>query len=225
MFPLRADIPARTRPVATIVLIVVNLATQVYLLTLAPGPRQDLIYRLAIIPSEITKLDPYTVDEVLYNGMTLLTAMFLHAGPIHLLGNMLYLWIFGGCIEDAMGHARFGLFYLACGVAASLAQIAASPDSAVPMVGASGAIAGILGAVIVMYPTARVLTLLILILIVKIVKIPALIFLGVWLLIQLLHAGASGPGAVAWFAHVGGFVAGVALITPLRRKRPRQRLF
>ncbi len=225
MIPLRDDNPARTAPVVTISLIVVNLAVSIYTLLLAPEVRDALTYRMAVIPSEIVNLDPFTINQALYNGMTMFTSMFLHGGPLHLISNMLYLWIFGNNVEDTMGHGRFALFYVLCGLSATVAQIVVGPASTIPMIGASGAIAGILGAYIVLFPTARVLTLLILVVIVRVVRIPAVILLGVWLLIQLIQAGGIESSGVAWFAHIGGFAAGLALIVPFRRKKPRHRLF
>ncbi|MCZ6697136.1 MAG: rhomboid family intramembrane serine protease [Acidobacteria bacterium] len=225
MIPLKDDIPARSAPIVTVGLIVVNLAASIYTLLLAPELREEFIYGMAVIPLEIVHLDPFTIDQALYNGMTLFTSMFLHGGPLHLISNMLYLWIFGNNVEDTMGHGRFVLFYLLCGLCATVAQIAAGPDSTTPMIGASGAIAGVLGAYIVLFPTARVLTLLILVVIVRIVRIPALILLGIWLLIQLIQAGGLESSGVAWFAHIGGFAAGLALIVPFRRRKPRHRLF
>jgi membrane associated rhomboid family serine protease len=137
---------------------------------------------------------------------------------------MLYLWIFGNNIEDTMGHGRFLIFYALCGLAGSFAQVAAHPASKLPMIGASGAIAGVLGAYLVLFPTARVLTLFFLFFFVRVVPIPAVIVLGIWLLLQLLSAGGAVGGGVAWFAHIGGFVTGLALIVPFRRRRPRDRL-
>jgi membrane associated rhomboid family serine protease len=225
MIPLKDDNPTRSVPVVTIALVVVNVAIFVWELLLPPTVRDDVILKMAVIPAEITHLAPFTVDQALYNGMTLFTSMFLHGSVLHLIGNMLYLWIFGNDIEDIMGHGRYLLFYALCGLAGSLSQIAVGPDSSVPMIGASGAIAGVLGAYLVLFPTARVLTLIFIVFFIRIVKIPALIVLGFWLLIQLLNAGQVVPGGVAWFAHIGGFVAGLALIVPFRRRRPRHRLF
>jgi membrane associated rhomboid family serine protease len=225
MIPLKDDNPTRTVPAVTVALIVVNVAIFVWELLLPPPVRDDLIYKMAVIPAEIAHLEPFTLDQALYNGMTLFTSMFLHGSVLHLIGNMLYLWIFGKNIEDIMGHVRFLLFYGLCGVAGSLVQVAVGSDSRIPMIGASGAIAGVLGAYLVLFPTARVLTLIFIVFFIRIVKIPALIVLGFWLLIQLLNAGQIVPGGVAWFAHIGGFAAGLALIVPLRRRRPRYRLF
>jgi rhomboid family protein len=157
--------------------------------------------------------------------MTLVTSMFLHGGWLHVLGNMLYLWIFGNNVEDVMGHVRFIVFYLVCGLAAAAAQIAVDPSSQVPMIGASGAVAGVLGAYLVMFPAARVHVLVFLIFFIRIVEVPALIVLGFWLLIQLIAAAQMAPGGVAWFAHLGGFLAGLVLIVPFRRRRIRTSLY
>ena len=140
--------------------------------------------------------------------------------------NMLYLWIFGNNIEDVTSHGRFLVFYLVCGLVASYCQVAASPESKVPMIGASGAISGVLGAYLIMFPAARVLTLVFVVFFFRVVPIPAIIVLGFWFLLQILNAGPMGPGGgVAVFAHIGGFVAGVALIPAFRRRRSRQSLF
>jgi membrane associated rhomboid family serine protease len=161
---------------------------------------------------------------VLAPPLTVLTSMFLHAGFAHLLGNMVFLWIFGNNVEDATGHPRFLLFYLACGVAAALSHILTRPGSTVPMVGASGAISGVLGAYFLLYPHARIVTLVLLGFFAQTVRIPAFFFLGLWFLMQLfpafLSVGGDG-GGVAWFAHIGGFVAGMLLLVPFKRRRAR----
>ena len=224
MIPLKDDNPTQSFPAVTLLLIAANLAVFVWELLLPAAQRQEAIVRMAVIPFEITQR-PFGLDRLLHNGLTLMTAMFLHGGLLHLGGNMLYLWIFGNNIEDATGHGRFLIFYLLCGIAASFAQVAAHPASKLPMVGASGAIAGVLGAYLVLFPTARVLTLMVFFFFVRVVPIPALIVLGFWLLLQLLSAGDGVGGGVAWFAHIGGFLAGLALIVPFRSKRPRHRLY
>ena len=180
---------------------------------------------LALIPHELTNNSPFDLHLLMYNTLTLLTSMFLHAGLFHLVGNMLYLWIFGTNVEDVMGQGRFLLFYTLCGLAGAGAQIAADPASSIPMVGASGAIAGVLGAYLVMFPTARVLTLFFFVFFVRVIPIPALIVLGIWLLIQLINAGQITPGGVAWFAHLGGFIAGLILIVFFRRRRIKHSLY
>jgi membrane associated rhomboid family serine protease len=225
MIPLKDDNPTRTVPFVTLALIVANSLVFLWELSLAPGRQQEAILSLAVVPSELSRIGSLGTGALLYNGMTLVTAMFLHGSILHVAGNMLYLWIFGNNIEDVMGHVRFAIFYLLCGLAATLTQVAATPASRAPMIGASGAIAGVLGAYLILFPTARVLTLFYLIVFVRVVPVPAVIILGVWFLLQLVSAGEFAPGGVAWFAHIGGFVTGLALIVPFRRRRPRHRLY
>ena len=155
--------------------------------------------------------------------LTLFTAMFVHGGLLHILGNMLYLWIFGNNIEDALGHLRFFFFYFLCGLAATLAHVLSAPSSKVPIVGASGAIAGVLGAYFITYPRARVSVLFL----IWVVKVPAMLVLGLWFLIQIRNSMTSMPeaGGVAWFAHIGGFIAGMLLMARYRQKHRPQRVF
>jgi membrane associated rhomboid family serine protease len=156
--------------------------------------------------------------------VTVFTSMFVHGGWFHVGGNMLYLWIFGDNVEDAMGKLRFTVFYLACGVGAALAQSLATSGSAVPMVGASGAVSGALGAYLILYPHARVWTLVVFGFFWRVVPIPALVVLGFWIVVQALNGiltfGSGEPGGVAFLAHVGGFVAGMALVGLFRRREP-----
>ena len=157
-----------------------------------------------------------------------LTSMFLHGGLLHVAGNMLYLWIFGDNVEDTLGHGRFLLFYLLSGVAAAATQVAASPESTVPMIGASGAVSGVLGAYLILFPHATVLTLVMFFFFVRLVHIPAVIVLGLWIVVQLFNGlgafhSVGGEGGVAWFAHIGGFMAGIALLF-IMRPRSRVRL-
>jgi membrane associated rhomboid family serine protease len=157
--------------------------------------------------------------------LTLFASIFMHGGWLHIVGNMLFLWIFGNNVEDRMGRWRYALFYLVCGVIAALTQLATDPSSGVPNIGASGAIAGVLGAYIVLYPRARVLTAITLLVFFAIVEVPAVLLLGAWFLLQVLDGSAglvqAGAGGVAYFAHVGGFAAGLLLVWPLVRGRPR----
>jgi len=174
----------------------------------------DFVYAYAVIPFRFLELFPRDPVELL----TPVFAMFLHGGWLHILGNMLYLYIFGDNVEDMLGRGRFLLFYIACGVLSFAAQILFQTHSMVPNVGASGAIAGILGAYFILFPRARVLTLIPLFLFFPLVEIPAFVFLGIWFLIQFLSGAASLgrssalSGGVAWWAHIGGFVAGVVLL-------------
>lgn len=204
---------------------VINIGVFVRLLILPHAVYQETVLRLAVIPYELTHVPAGRLDLLGYNLLTILTSMFLHGGLLHLGGNLLYLWIFGNNVEDVMGRLRFLAFYLLCGLAGALAQIAVRPSSQVPMIGASGAIAGVLGAYLVMFPAARVMTLFFFVFFVRLIPVPALIVLGSWLLVQLINASHMGPGGVAWFAHLGGFLAGLVLIVPFRRRRVLHSLY
>ncbi len=225
MIPLKDDNPTRGFPFVTICVIVANVAVFVWELLLPSEAGKTLISALGVTPLRVTQIHPLDAAQLLRTGATLFTAMFLHGSIPHVALNMLYLWIFGNNIEDVMGHGRFLAFYMTCGLLASFSQVAASPHSMIPMIGASGAISGVLGAYLVMFPASRVLTLVFLVFFVRVVSVPAVIVLGVWFLLQLLNAGQLAPGGVAVFAHIGGFVSGVALVAPFRRQRPRQSLF
>lgn len=213
MFPLKDDIPTDKFPIVTIALIVINALIFFYSISLGED-FQYLIVKLGAIPYEITHQIEVTPEAAFPVNMTLLTAMFLHGGWLHIIGNMLYLWIFGNNIEDKLGRFKFILFYLLSGIIASMVFVLTSPNSTVPMVGASGAIAGVLGAYLLKFPHARILTLIFLGFFVRIVRIPAVYVLGFWFIIQLIYALpsiGSNAGGVAWFAHIGGFVAGMGL--------------
>ena len=222
MIPLKDDNPSRSVPVVTLLLIAANLAIFAYEVTLPSAALQALILDLGAVPSSFGL---HNLPASLGGGipwLTLITSMFLHGGILHLGGNMLYLWIFGDNVEDAFGHLRFVIFYLLCGMAASLLQIAAMPSSSIPLVGASGAIAGVLGAYVLLYPAARIRTLIILIFFIRIVPIPALFVLGLWFLMQVLSVPASGRSGVAFIAHIGGFLTGMLLMGLfVRRGRKR----
>ena len=213
MFPISDVIPSRTTPVVTIGLIGLNALAFLYELRLGDA-ELDLLARTAgIVPAAFSLAD-------------VLTSMFLHGGWVHFLGNMLYLWIFGDNVEDHFGHGRFLLFYVACGTAAAFTQVLINPVSTVPMIGASGAIAGVMGAYFVLFPQSRVLAAVFIIFIIDIIEIPALFFLGIWFLMQLFSGVGSlvetAEGGVAFFAHVGGFAAG-ALTGLLVRMRANAR--
>ena len=186
-----------------------------------PIPQDDLfVMKFALTPGELlggTDLPP-TIPLPLW--VTLITSVFMHGGIMHVLGNMLYLWIFGDNVEDAMGPARFLIFYLFCGLAATFAQIALGPSSTVPLLGASGAIAGVLAAYFMLFPYSKVLTLVPIFFFLRLISIPAVFFLGFWFILQVI-SGTTSLGmssGVAWFAHIGGFVAGALLVFPLRRR-------
>lgn len=221
MIPIRDENPTRRTAYVTIAIIVLCVLVFIWQLSHPARAQQALVYSLGFIPATVfadARLPPelYLVPP----EMTLFTAMFMHGGLLHLGGNMLYLWIFGNNVEDAMGRVRFVLFYLLCGVAASFAQAWSNPDSTLPMIGASGAVAGVLGAYLLLHPSARVLVVLPLGFILYPFHLPAVAVLGIWFLIQFISYGGSSPDepGVAWLAHVGGFLAGMALI-PLFKER------
>ena len=214
----------------TWVLIACNILVFLWELGLGPGLETRAL-GLAFVPARFFGHDPHA-GEAAARVVPLLASMYLHAGWLHLLGNMLYLYIFGDNVEDALGHMPFFLFYTASGVVAALAQAFAAPASKVPMVGASGAIAGVLGAYFVLYPGARVVTLIPIFIFFQIIEVPAFFFLMFWFLLQfvsgaLASAAHSGlQGGIAWWAHVGGFVTGLAVALAVRIARassPRSR--
>lgn len=214
MIPLRDVIPSRTTPFVTVCLISLNAVAFLFELTL-PADRLDSFLRT------------YGLVPAVLDWTTVLTSMFLHGGWLHFVGNMLYLWIFGDNVEDRMGHARFIAFYLLCGATAALAQVLMRPDSMVPTIGASGAIAGVMGAYLVLFPHSRVLTLVPLFVIWEIIEVPAVLFLGLWFVVQLfsgvgsLAVSTGDTGGVAFWAHVAGFVAGLGGVFVFRRRQRR----
>src|SRR5262249_19645950 len=202
MIPLRDVIPSRTTPYITVLIIVINSLAWLYEVSLPRRVLESFLQVYGVVPAN-------------FQGYTLFTSMFLHGSWMHVLGNMWYLWIFGDNIEDRVGHGRFIIFYLLCGIAASLGQVAMDPTSTLPTIGASGAIAGVMGAYFVLYPQSRVLTLIPFIWL-QIVELPAVVLLGFWFLMQIFSAGTiamtattHGSGGVAFAAHVAGFVMGV----------------
>jgi membrane associated rhomboid family serine protease len=219
MIPIRDSNPTRYFPVVTVLFIVINVAVYLYEYALGENGGRVFIASYALVPERLFHASA-AVHGPVPAGVTILTSMFLHGGFFHIAGNMLYLWIFGNNIEDAMGRARFVAFYLVCGAVAALGHALLNTRSTVPMIGASGAISGVLGAYLLLYPNARVMTLFILGFFVRMIEIPALVVLGFWFVFQILNAMvASGEGGgVAWFAHLGGFIAGMALIGFFKRK-------
>jgi membrane associated rhomboid family serine protease len=217
VIPIRDVIPSRTTPVVTVAIIAINAAVFLYQQTLNEPQLMRFVYSYALVPAT------FSIPAVL-------TSMFMHGDWMHFLGNMLFLWIFGDNVEDRVGHGRFVLFYVLCGAAAALAQVWITPASRVPMVGASGAIAGVMGAYFVMFPHSRVLTLIPIFFFIELVEVPAIFFLGIWFLLQFLSgvtslgvARTQDVGGVAFWAHVAGFVAGVIWIFVFRRPE-RQRV-
>lgn len=221
MIPLKDDIPTRTFPFVTILLIAVNAILFFYQRSLDVRSLSNLIYRFGCTPYEIT----HGVDVQVSSGFpvhfTLVSSMFLHGSWLHMIGNMLFLYIFGDNVEDWLGHGLFLLFYLGCGIAANVAHSLVSFNSTVPAIGASGAVAGIMGAYLILYPRARVLTLVILLFFIRFVMLPAYIFLGFWIFIQILSSllGLAGSTNIAFFAHIGGFFVGLLIIRKLKMRR------
>lgn len=220
MIPIRDDNPVRIAAFVTWGLMGLNVAAFVVQL-MSGSDVVQLVYGLGAVPAFLTGRVPGG-DPVLV-WLTPLTSLFLHGGLLHLGGNMLYLWIFGNNVEEAMGHGRFLAFYLVCGALATGGHVLANPASEVPVIGASGAISGVLAAYLLLFPHARVLTLIPLGFFTRLVYIPAVALLGFWILIQVvsgLLAPQDGAG-VAWFAHIGGFLAGLVLVVPFKRRGVR----
>jgi len=212
MIPLRDVIPSRTTPYITVTIIVLNALAWFFELALQRDVLPVFLHLYGVVPAD-------------FSAPTLITSMFLHGSWSHVIGNMWYLWIFGDNVEDRMGHGRFLAFYLLCGIAAALGQVAIDPESTLPTIGASGAIAGVMGAYFVLYPRSRVLTLIPLIIFYwEVIELPAVFLLGFWFLMQLFNAGAvavtasTSGGGVAFMAHVVGFVTGVLGVFVFRKR-------
>ncbi len=212
MFPLRDVIPSRTVPFITVTIIALNALAWVFELAIPRDSLPVFLQLYGVVPAE-------------FSPPTLITSMFLHGSWMHVIGNMWWLWIFGDNVEDRLGHGRFLVFYLLCGIAAALGQMLMDPSSTLPTIGASGAIAGVMGAYIVLYPHSRVLTLVPIFFFVEVIELPAVLLLGVWFVMQLFSAGAvavtasTASGGVAFMAHVAGFVVGMLGVVFLRKGR------
>ncbi len=222
MIPLKDLNPRRSTPFVTVLIILANVAVFLYQVSLGPSAGRALAYAFGMIPARVELFltgHPVTLSQAF---VPLLTSMFLHGGWLHLIGNMWFLWIFGDNIEDYLGHFNYLLFYLVCGVAAGLSHTFANLNSIVPAVGASGAISGVMGAYIVLFPASRVLTLIPLFFFFFTVQLPAVVILGYWFLIQFLSGvgslGVQTQGGVAFWAHIGGFVVGAVLVMGSRRQ-------
>jgi membrane associated rhomboid family serine protease len=218
LIPIRAEQPTRRKPVVTLSIIAANVAVLVYQTTLGQDGADAFVMNYGAIP-EVIVSDFHALPSLPQSWITLITSMFIHGGLLHLAGNMLYLWIFGNSIEDYIGRFRYLLFYLFCGVAAALTHTAVFPDSMVPMIGASGAISGVLGAYLITFPKTRVVVLIWFLLFLRFVRIPAILVLGLWFLLQVQGGFGSLAGqqeGIAFFAHIGGFVAGILLVLLFR---------
>ena len=224
MIPLHDDNPTTITPIVTVATIAVAVLVFLWQASL-PEPRlmaalyaygvvPAVLFGTASLPPEVAAVSPW---------MTIFTSMFMHGGWMHLIGNMLFLWIFGNNVEDAMGHVRYLAFYLVCGIAAALAQSLAAPDSEIPMIGASGAISGVLGAYLLLYPRAHVLVLIPLGVYLRTMRLPAMVVLGFWFVLQLINSALADPaqGGVAFGAHIGGFIAGMVLLPLFKHRNVR----
>jgi membrane associated rhomboid family serine protease len=226
MIPLRDDNPSTIKPAVTTAFVILCVLVFLWQFSLGPEGGERIIYSLGVIPAVLLGLRELPPDLALVPpSMTALTSMFMHGGWMHLIGNMLYLWIFGDNVEDSMGHARFAIFYVLCGLAAVFAQALPEPGSTIPMVGASGAISGVLGAYLLLFPHARVLVAIPFGFILHTTRIPAGLVLVLWFGLQLLSnlMTPAGEGGVAFRAHIGGFIAGMALIPFFKERRFRLR--
>lgn len=222
MIPYKDDNPTASAPFVTLFIIALNVAVfimQVFMRT----DGQNIVYAFGAVPHNIIT---FTSEQPIPPVMTIFTSMFMHGGLMHIGGNMLYFWIFGNNVEDRLGHLRFVFFYLFCGVVAAYAHALTDPGSVVPMIGASGAISGVLGAYVLLFPQARVHTVVFFGFFFQVVRIPALIVIGFWAIIQfasgLLSQAVLHQGGTAWFAHVGGFFAGLATIRLWLPRRSKQ---
>ncbi len=220
MFPLRDNIPSRSICIITILLIILNLYIYYQEILLSDALLTKIIKRYGLIPARLTAITAQgSLDFSPY--VTLISNLFLHGGWMHVLGNMWYMWVFADNVEDWLGHFRFIIFYLACGVIANITHIVLDPSSTIPTIGASGAVSGILGAYLVLYPKAKVKTLVPIFVFLSIFEIPAVIFLGLWFIFQLFSGTAalhSSGSNIAWWAHIGGFIGGMILIRFFRRR-------
>lgn len=224
MIPIRDENPTRSTPFVTIGLIAANVLVFALQMLQPLESQQDFVFAWGAIPRDIT-LGWDLLPAIPIAWVTLFTSMFMHGGLMHLGGNMLYLWIFGNNIEDRLGHVWFLFFYVIGGLVAAMSHVLFDPSSEIPMVGASGAISAVLGAYMLAYPKARVVVLLWIVFLVRFIRVPAILMLGVWFVMQLsgfFNDMSREGGGVAWLAHIGGFVAGIVLafLSGIRPARP-----
>jgi len=226
VLPLRDTIPHQRPPITTVALIIANVLAFWGELNLPAGRQQSFFEVFGLIPARFTSPAWAQSVGLWPSFVPFFTTMFLHGGWMHLIGNMWFMWIFGDNVEDRMGHAGFLVFYLLCGLAASATHVALNPHSHMPTIGASGAIAGVLGAYFVLYPGARVLTLVPIFIFIRFIELPAFVFLGLWFVMQFFSGTMSMHGAdtsgVAFWAHVGGFIAGLLLLGLFIRRGTRR---
>lgn len=224
MIPIRDTIPHRRFPLITWVIIILNGIIFLFELTFPEEILRQLIFSFGVVPERYFHQEWFLSQGLVINYLPFLTSMFLHGGWLHLIGNMWFLYLFGDNVEDCMGHLRFLIFYLLSGIAANLIFVFSDPRSSFPVIGASGAIAGVMGAYFVMFPKARILTLIPIFFLPYFIELPAVIFIGFWFVLQLFSGTFSlvspeGGGGIAWWAHVGGFVTGILLLAIFRRRK------
>jgi len=219
VIPLKDSNPTERFPLVTVLFMSLNILVFLYEVTLGDRQGEQFVVAFALVPARFFHIGT-ALPGPIPAGMTLFSSMFLHGGLFHLAGNMLYLWIFGNNVEDAMGRARFIAFYLLCGMVAAMSHAMTNIHSLLPMIGASGAVSGVLGAYLLLYPQARVLTLFTLGFFVRMIEVPAMVVLGFWFVFQFLSALVTegSGGGVAWYAHIGGFLAGMVLIGLFKKK-------
>lgn len=227
MFPLKDTIPSRRFPCITVTLIIINIVVFFYETSLGPY-LEKFLFIYGVAPRRFFWLSTLGVEGFVAKYLSIFTSMFLHGGWLHLIGNMWYLWIFGDNVEDSMGRLRFLIFYLLCGIGAALFHIYTHPYSPIPCIGASGAISGVMGAYYVLFPYARIITLVPVFFFITFIEIPAFFFLLFWFMIQFFNGAFSiaAPHAfyegVAWWAHIGGFICGVVLVFFFKKRRRRR---
>ena len=223
MIPIKDFNPSRSTPVATILIIVACSLVFLYEIILPPTIREVFIRMFAAIPFEVIHGVDIPPPDPLTPYGNLISYQYLHGGFLHIFGNMLFLWVFGDNVEDRLGKLKYFIFYTVCGISAAVIQSLVYPNSDIPLIGASGAISGVLGAYAVMFPRAQILTLIFIFFFIDVIVLPAYLWIGIWFLIQFMSAMFSvnhlSMGGVAWFAHIGGFVTGVILVKLLYRKK------
>jgi len=223
MIPLRSEIKRGSFPLVNILLVIANIVVFVHQLSLSPRAGELFVQQFGLVPLRAERALAHPGPQLGPALVPLVTSMFLHGGVLHILGNMLFLWVFGGNVEDRLGHLKYLGFYFICGIGAGLAQVLVNWGSRLPSVGASGAISGVMGAYIVLFPGGRILMLVPLIIFFFTVRIPALLVLGYWFVIQFLSGistiGQIDQGGVAWWAHIGGFILGMFLVWGLRQQK------
>jgi membrane associated rhomboid family serine protease len=230
MFPIKSTVATRYPPVVTWSLILANCAVFLFQVSLSPRELEWFLYHFALIPARYFAPFPYGDATSPIDYLPLITNAFMHGGWLHLILNMWTLWLFGGAVEDRLGHGRYFVFYLACGVVASVSHAALNADSVVPALGASGAVAGIMGAYVSMFPLARIIVVVPILFIPLFFELYAVVFVGIWFAIQVLQGTvdlltASTGAGVAWWAHIGGLLAGLVLAPVMRRSERRYRTY